>query len=264
MAELYVKHGFNDDKRFERRKLMRFRKGIAIVLSVLMVLGTSVTSFAETKEATNEPSTIEEAKVYLLNYCDVSINEIGREVKTTYEFLSAEQLNNAAIYIVENGLESFNEKLDREIKIALEKEKSSNIASYSSIPNLQNGVTTRESSPTSVTKTISGNGTHSVSGTTYGTAYFNTLGTGSYTAKISYKVVVSGGKISRISSGPTFSYTVGFSTMDINDISLSQTVNNYKVSVTSRYTVSKTVTLAGINVKSETDTDVFGVAAVLE
>lgn len=220
--------------------------GITLMFVLIFCTSTLATSFA----GSEKEFTFDEAKAYLLTYNDTSLNDSGKEVRTKYEFSSSEKLDSAARYISENGLSAFNEKVEKGIENYLQSEEKP-IARP------------RETSPMSIQKVIKGNGTHSISGTTHGLAKFKTLGTGEYTAKLSYSVVVSKGKITRLSSDPTLTITLLSGGLSKGDVTIRQVIDPYTASITAKFEIVKSVNLGWIQVKSETDVDVFGVAALL-
>lgn len=221
------------------------KKVLSVVLALAMVLGMSTMAFADVEKQ----YTFEEAKAYLLDYSDVVQNEQGKDVTLTYEFDSEEQLNSAATYIVEHGIVAFNEKISNDLEIYLQNEE-------------HNVVMPREVSPMSIQKTISGNKTHKILGEAYGLASFATLGTGEYKVDLSYNVVVKNGKISSVST-PKLSFPMMSGGLSSDNISINKVPETYKVSVTARYDIVKKANLGMINIKAETDTEVFGVAALL-
>lgn len=89
------------------------KKLVSIVLSAVMVIGMSTTAFAAT------PMTLEEAKEYLSSYNVTKTNAAGKEYTTQYVFDSESDLNKAAAYIVEHGLDNFNNTLDVAISEAV-------------------------------------------------------------------------------------------------------------------------------------------------
>ncbi|WP_160203200.1 MULTISPECIES: hypothetical protein [Anaerotruncus] len=116
--------------------------------------------------------------------------------------------------------------------------------------------------PMSIQKTISGNKTHKILGEAYGLASFATLGTGEYKVDLSYSVVVKNGKISSVST-PKLSFPMMSGGLSYDNISINKVPETHKVSVTARYDIVKKANLGMINIKAETDTEVFGVAALL-
>lgn len=230
------------------------KKFISILLVLSMVFGMSTSAFAMAHEEngveTEREYTLAEAKEYLLNYCKIETNEFGKELKTTYEFDSDADLERAAAYIVDYGLDAFNKKLEADIKEYVKKE--------------EQIIMPRETSPMSINKTISGNGTHAISGETYGLASFKTLGTVEYRAIIKYSVVVKNGKIVRFGTSPTFDIPTISGGGSWGKVTIKQDLKDYTANAAASYVITKSVKIKGVTVKSETDTEVFGVAALLK
>lgn len=92
------------------------KKVLTLLLSLSLIFSFSVTASAAS------PMTFDEAKSYLQNYSVTKENSLGKGYTTQYVFDSEEDLNKAAAYIAENGLDAFNESLEAAIATAVANE----------------------------------------------------------------------------------------------------------------------------------------------
>jgi hypothetical protein len=224
------------------------KKLVSIVLSAVMVIGMSTTAFAAT------PMTLEEAKEYLSSYNVTKTNAAGKEYTTQYVFDSESDLNKAAAYIVEHGLDNFNNTLDVAISEAVSKEPQSTLA----FP--------RTTDPTTAYETVSGNGNHYVSAESYGLASFDTLGTVEYSVELGYRVTVSNGKFTNLTS---ISFDIPYISAagSWGSTTFPSYCNDTNCGVTANYLITKTVEVGlgdfSFEVKSETDNEIFALLTSL-
>lgn len=129
--------------------------------------------------------TLEEARDYLLSYMRTETNYEGEEYTVSYAFDSDQQLDEAAQMLMDMGADEFNAYIDDQAIKAVEAESSQ-----------QRGPETRMAKPSTIYKTVSGNGSHSISGSTSGSCDFGSHGLVEYTADIGVTVNVSNGIIS--------------------------------------------------------------------
>lgn len=229
-------------------KSKSMRKMLSFVLLLSMVFGFSVSTYAA------EPQmTVEEARQYLKSYNVTKINSEGEEYSTQYIFKSDEDLEKAATYISENGLSKFNEELNSEIKEVVSKEPEKMQA--------------RTTTPSVSYATVYGNGTHTVKATTQGLATFDTLGSVEYKATLQYRVTASNGVFTAVSN-PTFDIPYISAGGSWGKVSLPSYYNGVNAGVTANYTITKTVSIPvgnfSVDVKSETDKEVFALSTTLK
>jgi len=232
---------------FQKNKLHRI-----LVVMLVLAFSFSTTAFAkspvESTITSENQLTFEEAKEYLTTYSEVNVNEFGKEFTTEYYFTTTQDLDAAAAYIVEFGLDVFNEAVEASVEEIVSQESQSNL------------ISPMTTDPTVAYATVSGNGTHTVSAETYGLASFDTLGTVEYSASLSYKVVVSSGKISGLSS---ISFDIPYISAagSWGDVSLPFYTTDTNAGVTANYTITKELEVSigdfGFIIKSETDNEIF-------
>lgn len=171
-----------------------------------------------------------------------------------YIFSSEDDLNSAAQYIAENGLAAFNAALDIAIEDAVSKEPAPTV-----LP--------RTTTPTTGYATVSGNGNHYVSTEAYGLASFDSLGTVEYLVELGYRVTVTNGVFTNLTS-------ISF---DIPYISAAGSWGNTRfpsyytdtsAGVTANYDITKTVEVGvgdfSFEIKTETDNEVFALLTSIE
>ena len=198
------------------------KKILAAILSLMMVFSLSVPAFAAS------PMTFDEAKAYLENYCVTKENSFGKEYTTRYEFNSEDDLNKAAEYIVENGLDAFNAAVDAAIKEVVANEPQRTM------------VMPRTTDPTTVYETVSSDGTHNLSAEAYGLASFDSLGTVEYLVELGYRVTVSNGKFTNLTS---ISFDIPYISAagSWGDTSFPSHCLDYNCGVTANYVITKTI-----------------------
>jgi len=219
------------------------KKFLSIILVLSMVFTMSATSFA-----TEQQMTVDEAREYLQTYNVTKTNEFGKEYSTQYIFNSEQDLEKAAAYIANNGLSAFNSALDNAVVEAVSNEP------QNTTPRL------RSTDPSTANKTVSGNGNHYVSAEAYGLASFDTLGTVEYLVELGYRVTVTNGSFTDLTS-------ISF---DIPYISAAGSWGNTRFpsyctasscGVTANYDITKTVEIGigdfSFEIKSETDNEIF-------
>lgn len=223
------------------------------VLSFFLVL-TFVFSMSTTAFASERSMTVEEATEYLENYYVTKENSAGETYTTQYIFSSEEDLNNAALYIAENGLAAFNAALDTAIEEAVSNEP----------PTAPRPFTT---TPTTAYATVSGNGTHYVSAEAYGLANFDTLGTVEYLVELGYRVTLTDGTLSNVTS---ISFDIPYISAagSWGDTSFPSYASGSHAGVTANYTITKSLEI-GIDdfsfvIKSETDFEIFALLTSAE
>lgn len=238
-------------------KKSKFYGVLGFLLIVALTFNTTVSAQSPNKntlDGTNEQASVD-AKEYLTTYRKVDVNEFGNEFTTEYQFNTSQDLDGATSYITKYGLDAFDEAVRIAIEEALHEEEQLEL------------IMPRTTYPTTAYATISGNGTHTVSAETYGLASFDTLGTVEYSAILSYKVPVSNGKITGLSS-------ISFDIPHISaagswgNLSLPSYNTSTHVGVTANYTITKTVEISigdfEFVIKSETDNEVFALLTNLE
>lgn len=215
------------------------KKVVSSILLAAMTMSMSLSAFA------TPAITFDEAKNYLLNYSITETDSDGDECTTYYVFDSEDKLNNAANYIVENGLDAFNHVVNETINDVVSKE-----------PKIE----ARETDPAIAYETVSGDGTHYVSAEAYGYSSFPTLGAIQYIVELSYRATVKGGKFTSVSSA-----SVDFPVIDVSGsygkISLPSYCNNTSCGVTANYTITKSIDIplgdGSFTIKSESDKENF-------
>ena len=225
------------------------KKFISTILGVVMILSLSITSFASESKMT-----VNEAKEYLQNYNVTKNNEFGKEYTTSYSFNSEEDLDKAACYIANHGLEAFEDALNSAISEVVANEPKSTTP------------ITRSTEPATAYATVSGNGTHSVSASARGMASFDTLGYVEYKVILGYKVTVSNGEFTNLTN-------ISF---DIPSVSGGGSWGNARFpshctatncGVSANYDIVKSVEVEvedfSIVIKSETDNEVFSLLTSL-
>lgn len=218
------------------------KKLLSIILIFLIMFSFSFTSFA------SEPHmTVDEARAYLENYCVTEVNSVGKEYTTQYIFSSQDDLEKAAQYIADNGLEVFNTALAVAVDDVVGNE-------TPIVPR------PRTTTPTTAYKTVFGNGTHYVTAEAYGLASFDSLGTVEYLVELGYSVTVTKGVFTNLSN-------ISF---DIPYVSAAGSWGHTRfpsyytdtvAGVTANYDITKTVEVSvgnfSFEIKSETDNEVF-------
>lgn len=209
---------------------------LGLALAVMFVFSTSVF-------AIDSHMTVDEAKEYLQNYYEVKKTVDGKEYSIEYVFDSNEDLERVAKFLSENGLDAFNAKLDEKIQQIVSME--------STIPAPQS------TSPSTVYRTVSGEGRHAVEAETYGLASFDTLGTAEYRVKLGYQLTVTNGSFTDLTNIafdiPTISAASSFGNIRVVDY-----CNATSAGVTANFDITKTLTIdPGFDVKAETDNEVF-------
>lgn len=229
----------------------RFKKIICSALAMVMITGLSMTAFADSSTT----MTFDEAKEYLRTYNVTQTNSMGKEYTTQYIFKSEQDLNEAAEYIVDNGLDAFNAAITEAITDTVSKE-----------PQTTSSIA-RTTKPSTAYASVSGNGSHSVSTKAYGLASFDTLGTVEYSVELGYKVTVKNGKISNISS---ISFDIPYISAagSWGKTSFQSYRKDSNCGVTANYVITKTVEIAvgrfSVEIKSETDNEVFALITNLK
>lgn len=221
------------------------KKFVSMALAAVMAMGMSATVSASSPSSS---MTLDEAKEYLTSYNVTKTNAAGKEYTTQYIFDNENDLNKAAAYIVEYGLDDFNSALDEAI--------AESVSSETQLPI----VLPRTTTPSTAYETVSGNGNHYVSAEAYGLASFDTLGTVEYLVELGYRVTVSNGKFTNLSS-------ISF---DIPYISAAGSWGNTRFpsycqdtscGVTANYDITKTVEVGvgdfSFEIKAETDNEIF-------
>lgn len=225
-----------------------FKKLISLTLAVVMVIGVSITAFAAS------PKSFDEAKEYLESYNITKTNSMGKEYTTQYIFHSENDLNKAAAYIAEYGLDNFNNEVNNAIIEAINNEPKNTL------------IYPRTTTPTTAYESISGNGTHRVSATAYGLASFDTLGTVEYSVELGYKVTVNNGKLTNLTS---ISFDIPYISAagSWGSTSFPSYCNDTKCGVTANYLITKTVEIGvgdfSFEIKSETDNEIFALLTSL-
>lgn len=218
------------------------KKVLTLLLSLSLIFSFSVTASAAS------PMTFDEAKSYLQNYSVTKENSLGKGYTTQYVFDSEEDLNKAAAYIAENGLDAFNESLEAAIATAVANEPQRTL------------IMPRTTDPTTVFKTVSSDGNHYLSGEAYGLASFDTLGTVEYLVELGYRVTVSNGKFTDLTS-ISFDIPAISAAGSWGDTSFPSHCLDYNCGVTANYVITKTVEIGigdfSFEIKAETDNEIF-------
>lgn len=158
------------------------KKLISMLLTLSLVFGLSASAFAAEGKMT-----VEEAEKYLLDFVKEEVNEDGKIITTTYEFESDKDLQEVATFIAENGAKAFQQKIDENI-------------SLKDVDDSDNGQFRRLPSSPIISKTVKGDGTHTVKCEMSGLVKFNKVGNVEYLAKLSCKVDVKKGNVIAINS----------------------------------------------------------------
>lgn len=227
----------------------KIRKILTMTL-FLMVMSYS-TIYASTQTEANI-HTLEEAREYLINYKEINTNEYGKEYTVEYVFDSERDLNAAAKYILDYGVDTFNHILQEKIEESVSNEPKYPIA--------------RTTSPTTAYETISGDGSHYVSAQTYGLASFDTLGTVEYRAELGYRVVVENGEMVEINS-VSFDIPYISAAGSWGSLSIPTYCTETNCGATANYIITKTIEIPigdfSVQVKSETDNEIFALLTEL-
>lgn len=238
---------------------------VTIVVLVISMVFSSVVL------ASDNDMSYEEAKEYLENYVSYGYTKEGDYYKTSISFQSAVDLDYWANYLATHGESDFWNIV--RMGIAEEVQKSerednnnhdnimSKLEDYNAVNRIGSGAKTPAHS--TVTKYISGNGTHSISQMEYGLASFPTLGTVEYLINtLSYKVTVSSGSITGVSN-KSFRVTDLSAGGSYSVTSTPSYYNSSNCGVTANYKIKKTVSYNGLNLTSETVNCVFAVITYL-
>ncbi|QNK39345.1 hypothetical protein [Caproicibacter fermentans] len=103
---------------------------------MVLSFAISTTTFSETAFAaspekntitTEHQQSLADAKEYLTNYSKVEVNEFGKQFTTEYQFKTSQDLDAAANYIVEYGLDAFNEAVKTETEKVVSQESQSEL-----------------------------------------------------------------------------------------------------------------------------------------
>lgn len=219
------------------------KKLISMALSFAMIFAISTAAFA-----VEQKMTIEESREYLQTYKVTRINTEGKKYTIQFAFTTEKDLEKAAAYIVENGLAAFNAALDIAVANSVKNEPQSTLSQP------------RSTTPTVAHAYVSGNGDHYVSGEAYGLANFETLGQVEYLVNLGYRVTVSGGKFTNLTS---ISFDIPYLSTggSWGSTSFPSYCDPGSCGVTANYTITKTI-YAGIGdfsvpIKAETTREVF-------
>ena len=219
--------------------------------TLVLILALAMNTFAFASPA----MTFEEAKEYLESYNVTQMNSLGKRYTTQYVFHSEQDLDRAAAYIVENGLDEFNSALDNAIAEASENDLEAVLPQKRTV------------TPSAVEKAVSGDGTHYVYAIEGGLASFDTLGAIAYSVELSYRVTVKDGKFTQLNNisfdipaiGPAGSW---------GEASFSSYCIDEHCGVTASYVITKTLEVGiegfSFEIKSETDEDVFSLLAYID
>ncbi len=226
-------------------------------VTLVFALAFCTTSFAEPLDTLmiDNQQTLEDAKNYLINYSKVGINEFGKEFTTEYHFNTSQDLDAAAEYIVEYGLDAFNGMVENKVEEIVSQECQSKL------------ITPYTTNPSTIRRIISGNGYHDISGETAGLASFDTLGTVEYMVSLSYRVNVKNNKITELKS---ISFDIPYISAagSWGGLALPFHVTDTAAGVTANYTITKTLSIPIGNfefeIKSETDNEIFALQTRLE
>ena len=198
-----------------------------LLLAMLIPFGHAMVSATTELEMTGTLSK-SSAIDYLTTYSRKEYDSSGRESHITLEFETEEDRNAAADFIVRYGTDGFVRELEKSIAQSIAIEGSPSILAPAA------------TSPLTVYRTVTGNGTHYVSGQASGLAHFSTLGTVEYFVTLGYSVRVIGGKISGINS-PAFNISHISAGGSWGNVSLPSYSNATNAGVTANYTITKTV-----------------------
>ena len=207
-----------------------------------------------TVNAEENPS-LEEAKTYLKNYCEVRTNQVGKEYRLSYIFSTEQDLELAAQFVAENGLKAFNDAVKARIDELTSEEK------------IHSGVSLRSAEPSAVHKTVSGNGNHRVSGRASGEAHFGSLPGCAYMVELSYTATVSGGKFTNVSD-ISFDVPIIGASCTWGRISFPTYCYDTSCGVTANFRITKTISVSvgnfSVDIKAETSEEVFAVLTSLQ
>ncbi len=207
-----------------------------------------------TVNAEENPS-LEETKAYLKNYCEVRTNQVGKEYRVSYIFSTEQDLELAAQFVMENGLEAFNDAVKARVDELASEEK------------IHPDVSLRSANPSSVHKTVSGNGNHRVSGRAPGIAHFGSLPGCEYMVELSYTATVSGGKFTNVSN-ISFDVPVIGASSEWGRLSFPSYCYDTSCGVTANFRITKTVSVPignfSFDIKAETSEEVFAVLTSLQ
>lgn len=162
----------------DMKKKNMIKKTSILVVSILLINSMSLEVLAQSADEVQN-LTVDEAKAYLETYREEKTNELGKTYTIEYEFASEIDLNRAAQYIVENGIEVFNRELESQIE---EKVQNEDVIQTQNI---------RAANPLSAVYYL--NRTESSQRATsdiFGRAYFDTLGSVEYILTLKYTVLV--------------------------------------------------------------------------
>lgn len=170
-------------------KKNRKRTKMMLVLGIVALISTNFKPVYAQNISSIEFDTLDEAKEYLKSYEEEGINKYGKTYTIEYEFSSEEDLELAAEYLLENGLDNFEMVLDNKVQEVVAEEEQ----------NSANSISTRAANPLSATITIERiNKTHKVDHDIFGRVDFDKLGSAEYILNLYYEVTVSGGKITKV------------------------------------------------------------------
>lgn len=187
---------------------------------------------------------LDEAKSYLTSYRATELNDFGEPFTVSYRFKNEEQLDEAARYLSQYGVDAFNKLIDEKVAQKTEHD--------------TRAITPYSVKPFTVYRTVSSNGTHRLSGTGDGTSNFGKYGSITFTANIGFSVVVSGGKISSCHS-PWFklSYLSSGAQM-VPEVALPTSCNpGSGASVTANFKIERVVGVDVLEVVVGTSYEVF-------
>ena len=210
----------------KRKGPVDMKKMLSVILAVIMLFSLSVMSYAK-----EEYMTTDEAKEYLLNYRVKETDSQGKEITTWYEFDSPEDLEKVADYIANHGLAAFDSAIEDALAEAVEAE-TQDVA-----------IRPFFTDPVTAYAKISGDGKHNVYTEGTGLVKFASLGAAEYRVTLGYKVTVTNGKITGISS-------ISF---DIPQVGPSSTWGNLRISpyyrdkvcgVTANYDITKSLNIS--------------------
>lgn len=221
-----------------------FKKSRILALVLGFTLVFSTTAFAAMTESRQEK--IAGAREYLMNYNKEEVDEFGKAFTTEYNFKTSQDLDAAATYIADHGLEAFNEAVENAIREAVSQEPKSAM--------------TRTTDPATVYRTVSGDGNHDVRAEAYGLARFNTLGTVEYRVELGYRVNVQNGRFTQVTS-TRFDIPYISAAGSWGDLRMPSHCTSTNAGVTANYTITKSVQISvgdfGFEIKSETDNEIF-------
>lgn len=196
-------------------------------------------------QVSNYPQTLDEAKEYLLQNRKIYIIKNGQTCEYEYEFQTEKDLDKAAEYIMENGLESFNtqltQKMQNRVNAAIE----------------TNTISTRDADVLSKKVYIpKKDGVHRVSEIFTGIADFEGIDeliyTSNYIARISYNVTVKNGVMTDLTGYSFEMQNIDFASL--KSVTLNKGLSNTGASVTANYTMERTIseTILGVTINMYT------------